>query len=333
MPILASNLREHRFLRGLSEHIEPECLEPSLLRKKRKKKKKRKMIEVVWDMESGDPDDYFTLLLLADHPDVRLKAVTITPGSTLQVGLVRKTLAEFGLSIPVGAFRLDHPKPCVSKWHERIYGAIRPSSDAEDGGRVLCENCDESTTLVTGAALKNAGSAIGRTQDGSCQFTVGQMFIQGGFAGAGVVPDELQMEKFRGRATCATYNLNGDIPSTFAVLGHADIGVRHFVSKNVCHRVHYDAGVHERFRSLGVLRKNQQWIYRGMDDYLRRHPDGKKFHDPLAACCAIEPMIGTWSEVEVYRERGQWGSRLSPDTNTWIITDYDHERFLRTLMK
>lgn len=45
-------------------------------------------INVVWDMETSDPDDFFTLLLLLGHPLVNLKGVTITPGTPEQVGVV-----------------------------------------------------------------------------------------------------------------------------------------------------------------------------------------------------------------------------------------------------
>ena len=66
------------------------------------------MLDVVWDMETGDPDDFLTLLLLLGHPQVNLKAVTVTPGTPDQVGLVRQALAWFGREIPVGAHNLDH---------------------------------------------------------------------------------------------------------------------------------------------------------------------------------------------------------------------------------
>lgn len=289
------------------------------------------MINVVWDMETSDPDDYLTLLLLVDHPEVCLKAVTITPGTKYQVGLVKRTLSEFGLNIPIGAFDINYTKKCVTNWHEEVYGEIETSEDAEDATKVLLENCDETTTLITGAPLKNPGRAISQSLENLSKFNVGRMVIQGGFAGVGVVPDNLQLEKFRGRTTCPTFNLNGDIPSAFAVLEYPNISIRRFVSKNVCHGVYYDRTVHERFLSLGKLRKNQQWIIRGMEHYLSRHPQGKKFHDPLAACCAIDESIGTWVEVELFRNRGEWGSRLQTGTNTWIIIDYDREQFIKTL--
>ncbi|MFB2980068.1 hypothetical protein [Microseira sp. BLCC-F43] len=53
-------------------------------------------------METGDPDDFLTLLLLLGHPAVNLKAVTITPGSPQQIGLVRKALSFFNLDIRAG---------------------------------------------------------------------------------------------------------------------------------------------------------------------------------------------------------------------------------------
>ena len=91
-------------------------------------------MDVVFDMETADPDDFLTLLLLLGHPEVELRAVTITPGSRAQVGLVRRALADHDHDIPVGVRNLDHPKACVSSWHRRAYGDFEPSSDAVPAG-------------------------------------------------------------------------------------------------------------------------------------------------------------------------------------------------------
>jgi pyrimidine-specific ribonucleoside hydrolase len=72
-------------------------------------------------------------------------------------------------------------------------------------------------------------------------------------------------------------------------------------------------------------------IWQGMEAYLRKNRAGKKLHDPLAACCAIDESIGTWAEVELFRERGGWGARLVPGSGTSIITGYDHRRFVEVL--
>ena len=62
----------------------------------------------VFDMETGDPDDVLTLLWFLGHPQVDLRAVTVTPGTPYQVGVVRHVLGLMGTDIPVGAFNIKH---------------------------------------------------------------------------------------------------------------------------------------------------------------------------------------------------------------------------------
>lgn len=359
----------------------------------------RKMLDVVFDMETHDPDDFLTLLFLLGHPQVHLKAVTITPGTPFQVGLVRRALSWFGVETPVGAHNLEHPKPCVSSWHARAYGELEPSWDAGEGGVVLHEACDEHTTLVTGAPLRNLGAAMKLPG-----FRLGRWVAQGGFAGVGVMPEERQLPKFRGLTTCPTYNLNGDPPSALAALEHEGISARYFVSKNICHGVIYGWELHHRIKPLCEGSRSLSLIWQGMQVFLQRKQDkllakqhrigeeitadevllvtqegqaevvphqeamaraaaqdlvlvevdaqeipvcrikpmpqrlpkesptlGKKFHDPLAACCAIDPSIATWAEVTLFREKGRWGSRLAQNSQTWIITDLDRDAFFSVL--
>lgn len=285
----------------------------------------QKTYDIVFDMETNDPDDYLTLLLLLGHPQVNLKAVTLMPGSTHQVGLVARTLELFGRKIPIGAYNLAHEKSCVSGWHEKVYGKIFPSTEAAEGWKVLLEQCDENTTLVTGAALKNLGRVLDEPA-----FRLGRLVAQGGFAGEGVVPTEQQLEKFKGKTTCPTFNLNGDVPSAFKALESTQIAARFFVSKNVCHGVVYDEAIHQAVVAVKDKSLSLQLIYKGMDFYLTKNKEGKKLHDPLAACCALNPNIATWAEVALYRERGEWGAKLKENTQTWIITDYNHAEFVKT---
>lgn len=290
------------------------------------------MLEMIQDMETQDPDDFLTLLFLLGRSDVHLKAVTITPGSAHQVGLVRRALEWFDRDIPVGAGNLNHEKTCVSSWHYAVYGKIPPSNEAQPAAEVILDHCGPDTILLTGAPLKNLGAAMNLDEaEGSNRLQFGQWVAQGGFAGEGVVPFERQLPKFRGRTTCPTFNLNGDPKSALKALSHCGFALRRFVSKNVCHGVVYDQSLHEVFAEKKEGSLSLQLIWKGMAHYLKKNPDGKKLHDPLAACCAIEPLIGTWAEVEIYHEQGEWGSRLSPDSGTWIITDYDHERFVEVL--
>jgi len=77
-------------------------------------------------METGDPADFLTLLLLLGHPKVNLKAVTIARGTAAQVGLVRRALSWFGRDLPADAFDLDYPKDCVSTWQYPPTPTLRP---------------------------------------------------------------------------------------------------------------------------------------------------------------------------------------------------------------
>jgi inosine-uridine nucleoside N-ribohydrolase len=289
--------------------------------------------DLVFDMETADPDDFLTLLLLLGRTDINLKAVTVTPGTPDQIGLVRKALSWFSKNIPVGAYNLKHPKSCVSPWHYNVFGEISPSHDAADGFEVLIQCCDEETTLVTGAPLKNLGKAIRHDESrGGGLLKLGRWVAQGGFAGEGIVPREKQLTKFKGRSTCPTYNLNGDPKSALLALNFKGVRVKRFVSKNVCHGVYYDAAIHKKVAELRDQHLSFELIWKGMDYYLMKHRAGKKFHDTLAACCAINESIGIWEEVELYRERDEWGSRLSTGSNTWIITDYDRVKFIQTFL-
>jgi pyrimidine-specific ribonucleoside hydrolase len=73
-------------------------------------------------------------------------------------------------------------------------------------------------------------------------------------------------------------------------------------------------------------------IWKAMGLYLQKHWEGKKFHDPLAACCALDSSIMEWAEVDVYRSKGQWGSKRCEGTNTWISIVVDHAKFQKTFL-
>ena len=288
-------------------------------------------ISVVYDMETGDPDDFLALLLLLGHPRVDLKAVTVTPGSRWQVGVVRWALQLFGSAIPVGAFDIRHRKKSVSSWLYATWGEISPSDEAEAAAELLIRVCDATTTLVTGGPLRNVARAIRLGNDRGHPFTAGRLVGQGGFAGEGVVPPEKQMDKFRGRMTCPTYNFM-DHRSVRTLLSHSGIAIKRLVSKNVCHRVVWDTTLQEAV----ALNADNSLALRMIGDAMMQYPEvrgAKKLHDLLAACCAIDESIGEWAEVEMFRSKGEWGARLCPGSGIWIIVDYDRQRFIQTFIE
>lgn len=292
----------------------------------------------VFDMETGDPDDVLTLLFLGSNPEIELRAVTVTPGSHEQVALVRWLLQQIGLPhVRLGAQDWPNNSNKPVNLGGRFYMNFGRVPDGEPrcerADQVLLACCDDDVTLVTGAALHNLGEAL--KLDG---FRLGRWVAQGGFAGEGVVPRHLQMDKFKGMETCPTYNFCGNITAAQAALASSAIKRKICVSKNVCHSVTYDEVFHASLcTAVGLSPQGSravafQLIYRAMDDYLKHKPGGKKLHDPLALAVAIDESVCKLVEVELYCQKGQWGSRLCPDSNIWISISYDAGKFVSALL-
>lgn len=290
----------------------------------------------LFDMESNDPDDFLTLVLLLGHPEVDLRSVTITPGTREQVGLVRQVLTMFDRSdVRVGAADLDYKGDCISVWHYNAFPDLRreESSLAEVGHELLDELFVPGTTLVCGAALRNLGGMLEHGRG----IPRGRLFVQGGFAGEGVVPPEKQLDKFKGRVSCPSFNLDGDKASVRRVIESVEMfeDLR-FVSKNVCHGILFNQDMRDdcaRLVSSSTPAHELSWalIMQGMDFYLQKKPRGKAFHDPFAACCAIEPSIALWERVQLTREKEGWTSTPDATSKVRIVVSYDHPSFLEVL--
>jgi len=181
--------------------------------------------------------------------------------------------------------------------------------------------------IVSGAGL----SCVAKYLD-KYNTKLNEVVIQGGFAGDSVVPEQYRLAKFAGKETCPTFNLNADIPAAKLVIDTKQIHTKRFVSKNVCHGVIYDQEMHERIRPFRHNNKGLDMLVDGMEFYLNQKNRGKAFHDPLAACVAIDPTIVEFREVEIYREKGEWGARLAQSTNTFISVALDRERFEQILI-
>jgi len=305
-------------------------------------KSEQKLAPYIFDMETGDPDDVLTLLFLGSHPAVELRAVTITPGSDGQVALVRWLLQHMGLAhVRLGAQQWPSnskkPVDLNAKFYKSFGRSHHGEPTCERADKVLLECCDESVTLLTGAPLHNLGDAL--KLDG---FHLGRWVAQGGFAGEGVVPREMQMDKFKGKDVCSTWNFGGNIPAAEAALASSAISRKICVSKNVCHSVMYDDKFHQELRVAtemaarhapkGRRAKAFATMYRTMDEYLRHHPGGKKLHDPLALAVAIDESVCDMEEVQLFCRKGQWGSYLWTGSNIWISIAYNASTFHSALL-
>ncbi|MCP4521067.1 MAG: nucleoside hydrolase [Cytophagales bacterium] len=113
--------------------------------------------DFIFDMETSDPDDVLTLCLLANHKYANLRAVTVTPGTNEQIGLVKHVLKRLGLDIPVGGFRINDESMWVSPYYYKWLGKFQAAISDDEGYKIIQETIKKypNTTVVTGAPLKN----------------------------------------------------------------------------------------------------------------------------------------------------------------------------------
>eukprot|EP01062_Namystynia_karyoxenos_P007069 TRINITY_DN1248_c0_g1_i3.p1 TRINITY_DN1248_c0_g1~~TRINITY_DN1248_c0_g1_i3.p1 ORF type:complete len:812 (+),score=183.53 TRINITY_DN1248_c0_g1_i3:80-2437(+) len=302
------------------------------------RRRRAQAMPVCFDMETGDPDDVATLLLLAAHPDVHLRCVTVTPGTGEQVALLRWLLREVGMLDTVQVGARDWPgherehAPIKGAFYSRFgrlpappgSGAVRPAAD------VLAHCCGADVTLLTGAPLHNVAAALERHP--GARF--GRWVAQGGFAGEGVVPSELQLPKFRGKVTCPTWNFGGAPAAAAACLASRAIARKVLVAKNCCHdpRAAYTAELDARIAAAAASCGGRgAAALRLLREAMARRDSGgkapKQLHDPLAMAVAVDEGVAALAEVECYRSGGEWGSRLSPGSGVWIATAFHPARF------
>lgn len=309
-------------------------------------------------METSDPDDFMTLLWLADHPLVDLLAVLVMPGSYDQCQLVRWALDRCDKpDVLIGALHgtewwatKDGQKPRVSGFHYKVYSdnikMYNPGNDAVLGPKLVCHmlNRHDDVTYVVGSAPKNLGEAF-RIEP---ELRLHRWVQQGGFAGDNLVAEEDRLGKFNGKLTCPSFNPGGAPKQTLELLANPNIQHKLFVSKNVCHGVVWDAETQRVFsrmvaRNLGIepptaetwtdaVRPGLRTMLYGLACYLRDKGKAKAIHDLVAAAVALDESVCRFSdEVEIYWKKGEWGARLQQDTRTQISIGYNEEQFIKVL--
>lgn len=148
-------------------------------------------------METGrDPDDVLTLIFLAGHPLVDLKAVTLVPGTMEQVQLIDSILREFEVEIPIGVHN-PHKGTTTKHWYFALFPTSTTQemrSEVQDATDVLTELVDESTIVVTGGPLTNIARVLQPIDEGKT-WVPAALYAQGGFAGVNVVPEKFSRSK------------------------------------------------------------------------------------------------------------------------------------------
>lgn len=272
-------------------------------------------VPVAFDMETQDPDDLVTLLFLTAHPALELKAVTVTPGSRHQVAVVREALLRTDhLHVPIGSKDPDYPKVCVSAPHWKLLGETGEGEPEGIGADILAAAIrnDPDLTVITGAPLSNLHRMFELYRD---MAPLHRWIGQGGFVGANIVPEQDQLDKFRGKTHVPTFNFGGDLPAARFLLETDLIAERFLVGKNVCHGVVYDRERHDWFAQFADGALGFELIHRFLGQRLAKGKP-KKMHDPLAATVAVTQKVCDWEWVHYEQnEKKHWGAvRLNNPT-------------------
>eukprot|EP01118_Nematostelium_gracile_P014207 TRINITY_DN5491_c0_g1_i1.p1 TRINITY_DN5491_c0_g1~~TRINITY_DN5491_c0_g1_i1.p1 ORF type:complete len:186 (-),score=42.69 TRINITY_DN5491_c0_g1_i1:383-940(-) len=151
-------------------------------------------VDVLFDMETQDPDDFFTLCFLLSHPSSRLRGVTVYPGSTKQIGFIKTVLKKFNREdVLVGSNNPKHPKESISDFHFKLFNffpALEPDDSAtEVMNQVLAKY--PSAVFFTGGPPINLEMFFKKHP----HRTLNHWFAQGGFAADNVMPAELVLPK------------------------------------------------------------------------------------------------------------------------------------------
>jgi pyrimidine-specific ribonucleoside hydrolase len=308
------------------------------------------MKNVIIETDIGhDPDDFFSLCYLYSA-GANIRAITIHKGEPHQIALVRMFCKEVGLDIPVGATDLNVPeckkyvgefegKPVqvyVDFHHKLLERYGHPhTAKADDEGYKVIQNVygkyPDSEFFVIGAP-KNVSTFIGHYGSALSHMKIKQMTFQGGFLSYHVhqYPCE-RLPKFEGKMTFPSYNPNGDIKGTEAIVACPNIEHIRFVSKNVTHTLIYDKSMHDLMKLAPIKNRADEMFIEGMNIYLHKHSE-KKFHDPCAAVCMMHPEIAQFVKGNLYHDKGGWGTHPDPTANRETIVTIDKEKFWQHIL-
>ncbi|WP_312301994.1 nucleoside hydrolase [Chryseobacterium sp.] len=268
-----------------------------------------------FDMETADPDDSMTLAVLATHPKVHLVSLSVHPGGTDQIGVVRHILRILDREdVRIGAGTPKSVAKRVSDFHRNWVGKFEHSEADDTAANIMAETLRQfpDCTLLTGAALTNPHALF------ETGVFFDRWFCQGGFAGDNIVPKEYRLEKFDGKLTCPTFNLNGNPLAAEALLS-IPMKERRMISKNVCHGAVFTKADAEL---LVPFRNHNKGLRLFLDAVELKE---KALHDTVAALLAIDPSKALWAEVIPYRKRGEWGcleAEKYPERPASFITTY-----------
>lgn len=277
-----------------------------------------------------DPDDFFALCYFM-QAGVDIQLVCVQPGDPDQIGFAKAFLKACGIEVPVAASKLYRNKKSLSGPHVKFANKMgwQCDGDADGDAEYLLQTywTPDTQFFVCGPATA-VGPFVRDKQ-------INKLTMQGGYISyedlhsVGIFPT-IEAEKFKGQKEVPSFNPGGDKEAALCILD-ADISVRRFVSKNICHTVLYDKEVHQRVCQRPEKTVHDR-LFRSFMDLFLTEQTHKAFHDPVAAVCHCHPEIATWVRGSLYYKTGKWGFNPSADGRSEIVGDIDREMFWKEII-
>jgi pyrimidine-specific ribonucleoside hydrolase len=243
-------------------------------------------MNIIFDMETGDPDDLITLLLLLINSDVQLQGITCYQGSPIQIGLIKHVLTLANKEyIPIGGLNSIEPSE-LSPYYSNIVGTWDNSFALQSPTEVLKEvfTNHPDTHLLTGAPLTNIANFLKEFPN----LIINKMTTQGGYLGD-IVNEEQKLSKFKDRKEIRTYNLTNDTDAFTIVNSSKQIKELTYVTKDLCHGFLYSLEIHNKIIFNDTPIQN---LLKKCLEYFTLSGKGKAMHDPLAMLIMLYPELG-----------------------------------------
>lgn len=276
-------------------------------------------MDIIFDMETGDPDDLITLLLLLINPNVNLKGITCYKGSTLQIGLIQHVLNLAEKEIPVGGWNTEEPKE-LSPYYKDVVGIWKSQKAVYTPVEIFKKTISEETRVLTGAPLTNLKIVLEKLPN----LKINNMVTQGGYLG-GLVKELLP--KFNNIKEIRTYNLTSDIDAFTSVNFSNRIESLTYVTKDICHDFMYTPEIHKR------LKFGNNPIGQLLNSCLSKYAltgKNKAMHDPLAMLIMLYPEIAVSKQIEMNYRVNEKGHAVFSSTegfrNRYGVIEYDQKK-------
>lgn len=252
-----------------------------------------------------DPDDFFAIAWLLEN-NVKIDAITITPGDPDQIAVARLLCKMYGRDIPIGVPSLTRDKRSSGGVHYALLEKYKmPKTAKADGiGSEILSSINTENLIILGPCTNIANWLEEKKP------YISQATMQGGF-----LPNN--NSKFAGMNSCGTFNLNGNLNASRIFLNYPIAERRQMCGKNVCHFVKLTQDNTKMFK--GFLRELADMYTKGGKE--------KAMHDLVAVVCHLFPIIGQWVRGKtIYTGNTKWSTHLYDDGD-FILESINEDLF------